>query len=122
MFSTGTVNYGEAFRNSPDLIQFPYPKQQFVEMVLSNFTSVLKVLGFIPFNKSRVGLKYQRRHVVVQDPFEELTVVEERGKLKSTNFAKIPKIMYSSMLRIGHNPPMLNCYGMAIRMSLNLMA
>lgn len=43
MFSTGTVNYGEAFRNSPDLIQFPYPKQQFVEMVLSNFTSVLKV-------------------------------------------------------------------------------
>ncbi|KAH0746021.1 hypothetical protein KY285_007678, partial [Solanum tuberosum] len=71
------------------------------------------------------GLKYQRRHVVVQDPFEELTVVEERGKLKSTNFAKIPKIMYFSMLRIPHNPPtnsLLNCYGMAIRMSLNLMA
>ncbi|KAK4708525.1 hypothetical protein R3W88_029450 [Solanum pinnatisectum] len=42
MFSTGTVDYGEAFRSSPDLIHFPYPKQQFVEMVLSNFTSVLK--------------------------------------------------------------------------------
>ncbi|MCD9559433.1 hypothetical protein HAX54_017390 [Datura stramonium] len=40
MFSAGTVDYGEVFRSSPH--HFPYPKQQFVEMVLGNFTSVLK--------------------------------------------------------------------------------
>ncbi|CAN4114456.1 unnamed protein product [Withania somnifera] len=39
MFSAGTVDYGEVFRSSSLHL---YPKQQLVEMVLANLTSVLK--------------------------------------------------------------------------------
>ncbi|XP_009787970.1 GDSL esterase/lipase 1-like [Nicotiana tabacum] len=84
MISIGSIDYGQPFRKSPN--QFPYPKQEFANMVLGNLTSVLKEVykrggrKFAIFTSVPLGCFPSARAFVLQqnktdDCFEELNVL-----------------------------------------------